>query len=488
MRTMSYQRGPDRSQVQLLPPCLDDYVCANSPVRFIEAFVEGLDLEQLGFQRAEPAETGRPGYDPADLLKLYIYGYLNRIRSSRRLEAECQRNLELMWLLRTIHPDFKTIADFRKDNRSCFKSVFKQFNLLCRKLELFGAELVAIDGSKFKAVNNPSRRYTAEQLQELVKKIEERIEAYLQQLEQQDAEAEGVSANPTRQGLEGKLQQLRQRKGQYDQGIAEMKRSQETEIFLTDNESRSQKRVGAGYNVQVAVDAKHDLIVEPQVVQDANDLGQLSGMAQAARDSLEVKTLKIAADAGYHEAMQLERCEAENLETYVPVPGGRSGQTTSGQTKDGQAVYPKQAFAYEADRDVYRCPAGQELPKASECLVKGKTKLYYYNMQACAGCGLRKECTTSSYRRIARLANEAVVERQAQRVRAHPELVAKRKTIVEHVFGTLRNWGHDIFLTRGLNSVRAEFALSALSYNLRRALKVVGTAGLLAAVSATPGQ
>ena len=308
MRAMSYQRGPDRSQVQLLPPCLDDYVPANSPVRFIEVFVEGLNLKALGFQRAEPADTGRPAYHPADLLKLYLYGYLNRIRSSRRLEAESQRNLELIWLLRTIHPDFKTIADFRKDNRQCFKNLFKQFNLLCRKLDLFGAELVVIDGSKFKAVNNPSRRYTAEQLQELVKKVEERIEAYLEQLDRQDAEVEGVSANPTRQALEQKLQHLRERQGDYGRCIAELKQTGEKEIFATDNESRSQKRVGAGYNVQLAVDAKHDLIVEPQVVQDANDLGQLSSMAQSARDSLEVKTLKVVADAGYHEAVQLERC------------------------------------------------------------------------------------------------------------------------------------------------------------------------------------
>jgi len=488
MTAMSYQRGPDRSQVQLLPPCLDDYVEANSPVRFIEVFIEGLDLKALGFQRAEPADTGRPAYHPADLLKLYIYGYLNRIRSSRRLEAESQRNLELIWLLRTIHPDFKTIADFRKDNRQCFKNVFKQFNLLCRKLDLFGAELVAIDGSKFKAVNNPSRRYTTEQLQELVKKVEERIEAYLEQLDRQDEEAEGVSANPTRQALEQKLKNLCEHKGDYGRWIAEMKQTGQKEIFATDPESRSQKCVGVGYNVQVAVDAKHDLIVEPQVVQAANDLGQLSSMAQSARDSLEVKTLKVVADSGYHEAVQLERCEAENLETYVPVPGGSAGQTTSGRNKHGQAVYPKQAFAYDAQRDVYRCPAGQELTKAYECLVKGKTKLYYYNIQACAGCALRKECTTGKYRRIARLTNEAVVERQAQRVQAHPELVAQRKTIVEHVFGTLRNWGHDIFLTRGLSAVRAEFALSALSYNLRRALQMIGTAGLLAVLTEASGQ
>ena len=480
---MSYQRGPDRSQVQLLPPCLEDYVSANSPVRFLEAFVEGLDLKQLGFQRAEPADTGRPAYDPADLLKLYLYGYLNRIRSSRRLEAESQRNLELMWLLRTIHPDFKTIADFRKDNRQCFKNVFKQFNLLCRKLDLFGAELVAIDGSKFKAVNNPSRRCSPEQLQELIKKIEERIEAYLQQLDQQDAEAEGVSAKPSGQGLEQKLEKLRQCKGQYEEYIAEMIGGKQREVFLTDPQSRAQKRVGTGYNVQLAVDAKHDLIVEPEVVQDANDLGQLSGMAQVARDALEVKTLKIAADAGYHEAIQLERCEVENLETYVPAPAG-----SAGKAKKGQAVYPKQAFTYDAKRDVYRCPAGQDLPKASQCVVKAKSKFYYYNVRACLGCALGKQCTTGKYRRIARLANEAVVERQAHRVRAHPELVAQRKTIVEHVFGTLRNWGHDIFLTRGLSAVRAEFALSALSYNMRRALRVVGTARLLAAMSGTGGQ
>jgi transposase len=483
MKAMSYQRGPDRSQVQLLPPCLEDYVAANSPVRFIEAFVEGLDLKQLGFQRAEPAETGRPAYDPADLLKLYIYGYLNRIRSSRRLEAETHRNLELMWLLRTLHPDFKTIADFRKDNGHCFRNVLKQFNLLCRKLDLFGAELVAIDGSKFKAVNNPRRHCTAEQLQELIKRIEERIEAYLQQLDQHDAEAEGVSGNPTAQDLEQKLQKLRRRKGQYDQFIAEMKQSGQEKVFLTDNDSRCQKRVGAGYNVQVAVDAKRDLIVEAQVVQDANDLGQLSPMAEAARDCLAVGTLKVAADAGYHEAVQLERCETAGIETYVPAPEGQSGQTSSGQTKHGQKVYPKKAFAYDAEQDTYRCPAGQYLNKASECMVKGKSKIYYYNIRACAGCALRKECTTSKYRHIARLANEAVVERQAQRVRAHPELVAQRKTIVEHVFGTLRNWGHDTFLTRGLNSVRGEFTLSALTYNLRRVLQLISAPDLVMALS-----
>src|SRR5213594_2608601 len=189
---MSYLRGPDRSEVQLLPPCLDDYVGPGAPARFIDAFVEGLDFQALGFTHAQPAVTGRPPYHPADLLKLYLYGYLNRIRSSRRLEAEAARNLELMWLLRGVRPDFKTIADFRKDNRAAFKGLFKDFNLLCRKLELFGAELVAIDGSKFKALNNSRRYYTQEQLGELINRIESRIEEYLGELDQQDDQMQGL--------------------------------------------------------------------------------------------------------------------------------------------------------------------------------------------------------------------------------------------------------------------------------------------------------
>jgi transposase len=301
---------------------LEDYVRADAPVRFIEAFVEGLELKKLGFQRSEPAVLGRPPYDPADLLKLYLYGYLNRIRSSRRLEAETQRNLELMWLLKKLSPDFKTIADFRKDNRNCFKGVFKQFNLLCRKLELFGAELVAIDGSKFKAVNNPKRHYSAKQLQELVAKIDERIEEYLKQLDNQDSEAEGVAQGPTRKGLEEKLSALRERKGKYDEWLADMGSSGAQEISLTDADSRGQKRVGVGYNVQVAVDAKHDLIVEPEVVQAANDLGQLSVMAQAARQELQVESIKAVADAGYHEAVQLETerlaVEAKAGRAFIP--------------------------------------------------------------------------------------------------------------------------------------------------------------------------
>jgi transposase len=472
---MSYLKGPDRSQVELLPPCLEEYVAANSPVRFIEAFVCGLDVASLGFERSQPAATGRPGYDPADLLKLYLYGYLNRIRSSRRLEAEAGRNVEVLWLLRRLAPDFKTIADFRKDNRKCFQGVFRQFNLLCRKLDLFGAELVAIDGSKFKAVNHPARHYGAEQLQQLAARVDERIEQYLQQLDQRDAEAQGVAGAPSPGELQAKLLVLREHKGKYDQLLGQLSASGQQEVSLTDADSRAQKRVGVGYNVQVAVDAKHDLIVETEVVQDANDRNQLSALAIAAQTQLGVAHLKAVADSGYDEVDQFKACADAGIEVYVPAQG-----TTSGQTKTGARVFPKEAFKYDPVRDLYECPAGRELRCETESLNKGRLKMSYYHRLACPDCPLKPQCTTGAFRKLGRAVNEAQAALVAARVKAHPEIVAERKTIVEHVFGTLRNWGHDTFLTRGLASVRAEFSLSALTYNLRRVLRLVGVEALLA--------
>jgi transposase len=478
---MSYLRGPDRLQVQLLPECLEDYVPEEAPVRFIEVFVEGLDLAALGFQRAQAADTGRPPYDPGDLLKLYVYGYLNRIRSSRRLEAEATRNLELIWLLRGLRPHFKTIADFRKDNRGVFKGVFKQFNLLCRKLDLFGAELVAIDGSKFKAVNNIRRHYTQEQLEELLKKMEERIDDYLSQLDHQDQESEGAGIRPNRQQLQEKIDQLKERKGRYGELLEGMLLATQSEVSLTDPDSRGQKTVGVGYNVQVAVDAKHHLIAEEQVVQEANDRGQLSSMALATKEELAVKQLKAVADAGYHEAGQLEICEQNQIETYVSAPG-----TTSGCSGNGQQVYPKEAFKYDAATDSYLCPAGQRLEPGYHGQSKGKERIYYYHVAACGSCPQKGACTTARYRKISRLTNEVVVERQADRTAAHPEIIKSRKTIVEHVFGTLRNWGHDKFLMLGLEKVRAEFSLSSLTYNLRRVLKLVSLDRWLQVLKAQP--
>jgi transposase len=474
---MNYRKGPDRSQTQLLPPCLEDYVAAEAPVRFIEVFVEGLDLKELGFERAELNATGRPPYDPADLLKLYVYGYLNRIRSSRRLEAEAKRNMELIWLLRSMAPDFKTIADFRKDNRACFKGVLKQFNLLCRKLDLFGAELVAIDGSKFKACNNPKGFLTPQQLSELVQQVEGRIEQYLQQLEHQDMEAEGTTPNTSRQELAEKISALRERKGQYEQWINDLSQSGQRTIGVSDPESRLQKSGQVGYNVQVAVDAKHDLIVESQVVQDANDLKQLSPMAQATQTQLSAPALKVVADAGYYSASQIAACERAGIESYVPA-----NRHASGQSKGTGDIFPKESFQFDSTRDSYRCPGGHELARRGEARHDGLMRIEYNNAQACRNCGLRDQCTQGRYRRIYRSTEEAAVERLAQRVKRCPELVVQRKTIVEHVFGTFRQWGHDEFLTRGLAAVRAEFSLSCLAYNLRRTLQLISLQSLKEAI------
>lgn len=474
---MSYIEGVERGQTQLLPPCVEDYVAAEAAVRVIDAFVEQLDLAALGFGRTSPAETGRPGYHPADLLKLYVYGYLHRVRSSRRLEAEAQRNLEVIWLVRGLRPDFKTIADFRKDHRACFQGVFRDFNLLCRKLELFGAELVAIDGAKFKAVNSARRHYTATQLAELVAQIDARIAEYLGRLDAEDAATADLPAAPTREQLQAKLATLRERRTRYQGYQTQLTTSGATELSLTDPDSRGQKKVGVGYNAQVAVDARHHLIAVAEVVPEQNDLAQLHPLAAAAQTALASPALQAVADTGYHAARQLEKCEQAGIVTYVPAGGGTAGQAPGGRT-----VYPKTSFAYAATRDHYRCPAGQTLAFGYAAADHGQARRYYYNLTACGACPQRAGCTTAKYRKLSRLANEAVVERQAARVAAHPAIVAARKTIVEHVFGFLRLGGHDVFLCRGLALVRAEFSLSALSYNLRRALTVLGPAQLLAAL------
>jgi transposase len=475
---MSYIQGVDRGQTQCLPPSVEEYVGAEAPVRAIDAFVAGLDLTELGF--AKPAApTGRPPYDPADLLKLYLYGYLHRIRSSRRLEAETHRNLEVIWLLRGLRPDHWTIAAFRREQRAHFKNLFRAFNLLCRKLELFGAELVAIDGAKFKAVNSPRRHYTAGQLRELVARIDERIGDYLEQLDRADDEQTGAPERPGVTAMQEKLAQLLDRAAVYQHLQATLAATGQNELSLTDPDSRGQKKVGVGYNAQIAVDARHDLIVAPEVVPDQNDLAQLHPMASAAQAALGVETLQAVADTGYHEAGQLEKCEQAAISTYVPASPGRSGQAP-----DGGRVYPKSDFTYDAAHETYRCPAGCDLSLGYRADDRGKPRAYYYNITACAGCAQRAACTSAPYRKISRLENEAVVERQAARVAAHPQIVAERKTIVEHVFGTLRLTGHDTFLCRGLEMVRAEFSLSALSYNFRRALNVLGTGILLAALTA----
>jgi transposase len=468
----------DRSQKLLLPESLEDYVSAQHPVRFLEAFVEGLDLKACGFVRTEAAETGRPPFAPGDLLKLYLWGYLNKVRSSRRLELECGRNLELLWLMRKLRPDFKTIADFRRDNAGAFKKVFRQFHLLCRDLGLFGGELVAIDGTKLKAVNNVARNFTAEKLRASLARIDARLVEFLAALDAGDSAEPPPSvaaAAPVRGTLEEKIAALRERQQSYQEALAAMEESGATQVSLTDPESRRMRKVGVGYNGQIAVDAKHKLIAVAEVVNEPTDHGQLAPMAAAAKAALGVEKIQAVADGGYYDHGQIAACAEIAVEIYVPRP--KKGSAEAG------GRFGKEKFEYEAAADSYRCPEGWILSREVEWLKRGEPHLAYANPQTCRVCPHKAQCTTAPYRRITRWAGEAIVEAMHARVAAHPEMIAQRKAIVEHPFGSIKFWQEQrAFMMRGLEKVRGEFHLSALAYNMKRAINIVGMERLLEAV------
>lgn len=529
---MSFLRGPDRTQTQLLPPSIEEYVPEDALVRVIEAFVETLDLEALGFARARPNSTGRPGYDPADMLGLYIYGYVNRIRSSRRLECEAHRNLEVIWLMRNLRPDFKTISEFRRRNTGACRGVLREFNLLCRRMDLFAAELVAIDGSKFKASNNFRKSYDEKQLRSLLEKIDAGIATYLATLEESDRESEGgfgrtvgqssseESQELERQAFREKLAGLKKGKKECEMLLDSLLSSNESasdespadespqtkslmeeaqprkDISRTDRDSRRLKNSKGpgtlvGYNTQVAVDSKHGLILIAEVVPEANDLNQLSPMTQAVQEFLDLesprgkpeagplgtesdpKPLTVLADSGYCEAAHLEDCERRGVIPIVPRP-----RTTMGRSNNGEKIYAKDAFHYDAARDVYVCPAQQEMTLGRERNRRGKV-YFDYTTRACTGCPLKACCTKSHYRTITRRAEEGAVERSRERVKAQPHMMRVRQGLVEKVFGTMRMWGHDQFLLRGLPKVRGEFTLSALAYNLRRCVNILGVPAIM---------
>ena len=479
---VSYITGVGRSQVVLFPESVDEYVGEENEVRAIDAFIESLDMEALGFSRAVPARTGRPGYDPRDLLKLYVYGYLNRVRSSRRLERECQRNVEVMWLLQRLRPDHKTIADFRKEHADQLKAVCGEFVVLCKQMGLLGAELAAIDGSKFRAVNSKQRNYTREELEELRGKAEAKLNEYLAALEAADASESEVEPS-TAETLRAKIDRLRERKSKYTGLLAKLDASGESQISLTDPESRLMKQGGGMavcYNAQISVDAKHHLIVTHDVTNEVNDLHQLSGMAAATKKVLGVEELDVTADAGYHEEDELAACEEGRIQTFVPRP-----ETSNNGAEQG---FTKADFTYLAEQDAYRCPGGHLLEHRHDGKRKGKT-LRYYRTSACKGCPLRGQCTKDPKgRRIGRTPKEEVVERAEARLKARPEMMLARRCLAEHPFGTIkRGLGHDHFLLKGLKKVRGEFSLSVLSYDWRRVINIVGVVSLLEALKGCGG-
>src|SRR6516225_5730482 len=471
---MAHITGHDRSQTLLLPESLDDYVGPDNPVRFIDAFVDGLDLAAAGFADVEPKETGRPGYAPADLLKLYIYGYLNRVRSSRRLEAETHRNIEVIWLLRHLKPDFKTIADFRRDNRNAFRQVFREFVLLCRQLDLFGRELLAVDGTRIKAVNNKDRNFTRASLNQYIKAADAKLDDYLQRLDKSDATESGKDGSRVK-NLAEKIAAIRERRERHKDMLAKLDRTGESQISLTDPDSRAMAahtRVAVGYNVQIAVDGKHKLIVEQQVTNQVVDMGLRAQTAEPAKELLGVEQIAVVADRGYFKIEDIEACENAGIDPYVPRPQ-RGPSVRAG-------LYRKDEFRYDPTSDSFLCPASQRLHPYSSSLLRGLKKINYRNSQACRDCAIRSQCTGNQFRSVSRLENEAVLDRMQTRIAQRPDILDQRRETVEHPFGSIKQWmNQGAFLMRGLEKVRAEFSLTALAYNMTRVLTIVGIERLL---------
>lgn len=468
-----------RTQSTLLPETLDDYVAEDNPARAIDAFIGQLDFVALGFAAAEPKATGRPGYHPATLLKLYIYGYLNRIQSSRRLEREAQRNLELIWLCGRLTPDFKTIADFRKDNGPAIRQVCKEFVLLCRRLNLFSEAIVAIDGSKFKAVNNRDKNFTDRKLQARLAQLEESIGRYLDEIDRADRQPTRVSEERVVRlkekiaGLKAKMRELQ------DIGQA-MPLAPDGQVSQTDPDARSMATSGrgtgmVGYNVQVAVDTKYHLLVAHEVTNLGHDRTALAPMAEKTNVILEQGHLTVIADRGYFSGQQIKACEDQGISTLVPKTD------TSGNRAAG--LFVRQDFIYDANQDEYRCPAGERVIRRFSAVEKGM-RLHKYWSSACSKCAIKSQCTTNVYRRINRWEHEDVLERMLARLAATPDAMKVRRRTVEHVFGTLKSWmGSTHFLTKTLPRVSTEMSLHVLAYNLKRMMRIFGVQPLIRAMT-----
>jgi transposase len=468
----------DRNQTTLLPECLDDYIAEDNPVRAIDAFVEELDLKQLGFADADPAVTGRPGYHPAVLLKIYIYGYLNRITSSRRLEREAQRNVELMWLTGRLAPDFKTIADFRHDNSKGICNVCSRFVRLCRDLKLFTQAIVAVDSSKFKAVNSRDRNFTPGKVDRRQEQIEEGIQRYLTALKTADR-TQPVEVEAKAERLREKIATLREQMRRMETMREELKQQPDEQISLTDLDSRSMisqaKGSGmVGYNVQAVVDAKHHLIVTHEVTNIGNDRAQLSKMAVAAKAVMGKQRLQALADRGYFSGPEIKACTAARITPMVPKP------LTSNAGAEGR--FSKADFVYIAKDDEYQCPAGERAIHRFSTVEHGMT-IHKYWSSACPRCPLKEQCTTSSYRRITRWEHEAVLEAMQRRLDRKPQAMTQRRSTIEHVFGTLKHWmGSTHFLMRGLQHVSTEMSLHVLAYNFKRVISLLGLAKTIRAM------
>jgi transposase len=473
-----FVEGEDRTQSTLFPERLDDYIAEDNPVRVIEVFVDALDLKGLGFERYQPRAMGRPPYHPSTLLKLYIYGYLNRIQSSRRLERETQRNVEVMWLTQRLVPDHKTISDFRKDNGKAIVGVCREFVGVCRRLELFTQAVVAIDGSKFKAVNHRDKNFTEAKMKARQKRVERHIARYLAELDEADRAQPSVpEAKVT--GLQDKLTKLKEEMARLKALEERMLNAPDKQLSLSDPDSRSMKTRGTGivgYNVQAAVEPEHHLIVAHEVTNVGSDRAQLAAMAERARAAMDTEELTAVADRGYFSGTQIVDCEEAGITAYVPKPLTSSGR------KAGR--FTKQDFVYEPEHDQYRCPAGEALTWRFVSVEHG-LNLNVYWATACKDCSIKAQCTTGPERRIKRWEHEEVLDAMQARLDAAPEKMQLRRQTVEHPFGTLKAWmGATHFLTKTLPRVSTEMSLHVLAYNMKRVMNLLGVGMLVEAMRA----
>lgn len=476
-----FVEGIERGQLSLLPGSLDDWVDQDNPVRVIDAFVDRLDLKTLGFETAEALDIGRPGYHPASHLKLYVYGYLNRVQSSRRLEREAQRNLEVMWLLGRLAPDFKTIADFRKDNGPAIKKVCAQFVELCRKMGLLAKASVAIDGSKFKAVNNRDKNYTVNKIERRRKQLETSVARYMDQLDTADLQEPSEIITLKKARLNEKLAKLKEETAKLNEIEKLVLASPDKQLSLTDPDSRSMATSGrgsgvVGYNVQTAVDTENHLIVHHEVTNVGNDTAHLANTAKAAKDVLGVDKLEAIADRGYFDGEQILACDTASVTVTLPKPM-RSGSKSEGR-------FGKQDFAYLAEENVYRCPAGEKLKYHYTVEDEGR-KVGRYWTTACGACPLKEKCTTAKQRVISRWEHEHVLEAAQERLDKNPDAMRTRRETVEHPFGTMKmRMGATHFLCKTLPKVATEMALCVLTYNLTRVLNILGVRKVMAAIAA----
>jgi len=477
---MGYIKGKERGQSVLFPGTVDEYIGENNEVRAIAAFLGRLDFVKLRFVRGQAAGTGRPGYDPRLLMGLFLWGHLNGIRSSRKLERESHRNLEVIWLCENLRPDFKTIADFRKDNGAGIKGVVVEFRLWCLRAGLYGKEIVAVDGSKFKAVNSKERNFTKKKLSQIIARERAKISEYLEAVAVAD-ETESEEPELSAAQLKEKIAGLERYLAEHEELERQLEATGESQVSLTDPEAKlmkTDKGSEVSYNVQTAVDSKHKLIAAYEVTNERNDLGQLAVMAFQAKEALQVAELTVLADGGYYEGNALKECEQAGITTFVSVPKSKEAERLG--------IFAQSQFRYDQEQDLYVCPQGEELHWTKTTNDRERNKKFkVYATKACAQCPLRAQCTTSKYgRKIKRWVDQGVIDRLRERIRGQPELLKQRKTLAEHPFGTIkRGMNQGFFLLKGISKVTTETGLTVLSYNLKRVLNIMGVEQMISSLA-----